>query len=182
MARVEELDLEKHPELNDIVDQIIGERRHLYPNGMVKGNHLHHLYGVLLHRPPVAKGWLTLISSLRQNSKLTAADQELAIVLVAIMNHSKFEFDSHAPKLIKAGATQAQVDALKDWRSSRLFSDRQRRILEYTEVMTRTVLIPDETFKLVREIYNDEQLVEMTCLIAAYNFTTRVTVGLQMGH
>jgi alkylhydroperoxidase family enzyme len=181
MARVPDLEVKEHPELKDLVDQICGERRHLYPNGLVRGNHLWDLYSVLLHRPPVAAGWLQLISAVRAGSTLAPVDQELVIVLVAIINKSDFEYHSHAPKLLKAGMAQKKIDALPNWRDSMEFSERERAILAYADVMTRSVVVPDEVFEGVRSIYDTAQIVEITALTAAYNFTTRFTVALQLG-
>ena len=181
MARVPDLEVNDHPELNELVSQICAERRHLYPNGLVRGTHLWQLYSVLLHRPPIAAGWLQLVSAVRAGSTLSAVDQELVIVLVAIINKSEFEYHSHAPKLLAAGLTQTQIDALPNWRNSKEFNERQRAILAYADVMTRSVEVPNDVFDGVRAIFNTEQLVELTALIAAYNFTTRFTVALQLG-
>lgn len=181
MARVPDFEVNDHPELNELVDQICAERRHLYPNGLVRGTHLWQLYSVLLHRPPIAAGWLQLISAVRAGSKLSAVDQELVIVLVAAINKSRFEYHSHAPKLLAAGLTQAQIDALPNWRNCGEFNERQRAILAYADAITRTVEVPDQVFDAVRALFNAEELVELTALTAAYNFTTRFTVALQLG-
>ena len=176
MGRISNLELDDHPELNDLVAQICKLRGRPFK----RGGHLWELYTTLFHNPAIASAWLQLMTAVRAGSKLPAADQELVVVLLAKINKSKFEYDSHAPKGLAAGLTQAQLDALLNWRESKLFSERQRAILAYAEVISRTVEVPDEIFAAVRKIFNDRELVDLTGIIAAYNFTMRFTVPMQL--
>src|SRR5262245_6237669 len=136
MARVPFLDANEHPELNEVVARIVEPRKKEWPRGLEKGNHLWKLYGVLLHSPPVADAWAHMTTAVRRDITVPPVDQELVIVLLAVIHGSRFEFNTHAPKGLSYGLTQAQIDGLADWRNSKLYDARQRAILEYTEAMT----------------------------------------------
>ena len=171
MARVPYIEVKDHPELNELVAKV----------GSQRGGEITHLYKLLFYSPPLADGWLHIITAVRQQSKISVADQELVIMLIAVINKALFEYKSHAPKALALGFTQAQFDAIPNWQNSKEFDERQRVVLAYTDVMTRAVEVPDHTFQAVRAIFGERELIEITALIAAYNMVTRFTVAMHLG-
>jgi alkylhydroperoxidase family enzyme len=81
---------------------------------------------------------------------------------------------------LKEGLTPAQVAALTDWRSSSLFSDQQRALLDYVDAMTRAIEVPDEVFARLKNHFNQRQIVELTMLIGTYNMLTRFLAALKV--
>src|SRR3970040_1226369 len=58
---------------------------------------LHNLYRMLLNSPPVARGWLNLLTAVRQQCKLPARYRELVILRIALINGADYEYKSHVP-------------------------------------------------------------------------------------
>jgi alkylhydroperoxidase family enzyme len=172
MARVPLIDDTQQPELKALADRIRKER----------GGRLFNLYRVLLNNPRIAEGWLALFTAIRQQSELDGRYRELAIMLVAVVNRADYEYVQHVPFALKAGLTQAQLDGLRDWRNCALFEDADRAVLEYAEVMTRSVQVPDEVFAAVARHFDDRQTVELTATIAGYNLVSRFLEALQVDH
>ena len=170
MARVPFIEVDDHPELNELATQIRAKR-----NGKVS-----HLYAMLLHSPPLASCWLELLTTARAGTILAGSDRELVILLIAVINDAPHEFKTHAPLALKQGVTQAHIDALANWRASSVFDARQRAVLAYAEAMTRDVKVADPVFSAVREILNDRELVELTALTATYNMVSRFLAALQI--
>jgi AhpD family alkylhydroperoxidase len=168
MARLPYADLDT-AEARPLVDRIIAER----------GN-IMHLYRMLLHSPPVASGWLTYLTSIRQLSTLPGDLRELVIMRVAAVNGAPYEADQHKPYALKEGVSQAQLDALPDWEGSALFSARERAVLAYSDAMTRQVQVPQAVFDGVREHLDDRLVVELTATVAAYNMVSRFLEALQV--
>src|SRR2546421_8112217 len=77
-----------------------------------RGGKLLNLDRMLIHSPEFARGWNALLGAVRTELALDARLRELAIVTVAKINKADYEWDHHLPHLLKAGATQQQVDAL----------------------------------------------------------------------
>src|ERR1700754_2075992 len=98
MARIPYADMAA-PEGRPLVDRIVAER----------GSVLH-LYQMLLHSPPIAEGWLKLLTAVRQQSTLAGSLRELIIMRVAVLNGAAYEAEQHAPIALKEGITQAQID------------------------------------------------------------------------
>lgn len=128
-----------------------------------------HLYQMLLHRAPVAEGWLGYLTAIRQKSSLPGDLRELVIMRVAQLNHAPCKADQHAPTALREGVSQAKLDVLNDWQDCPLFDARERAVLAYTDVMTRQVQVSDEAFAAVAAHFEPPCLVELTATVATYN-------------
>jgi alkylhydroperoxidase family enzyme len=69
-----------------------------------------------------------------------------------------------------SGLSDEELIALPRYRTSELFSEREKLALDYTVGVLRTpVDVPDELFARVKEHFTDEQLVEITALLTVVN-------------
>lgn len=168
MARIPYADL-SNPEIRPLADRIVAERGSIL-----------HLYQMLLHSPPVATGWLGYLTAIRHLSGLPGAMRELVIMRVAVLNGAPYEAEQHAPIALKEGMTQAQLDALDNWKSSDCFDAQSRAVLAYTDAMTRDVHVPQDIFDAVSALLTPRLLVELTATIAAYNMVSRFLEALQI--
>lgn len=168
MARIPYADLNR-PEIQPIVEQITAERGSVI-----------HLYQMLLQSPAVAQGWLDYLTAIRQKTSISGALRELIIMRVAILNRAPYEADQHAPIALQEGITQAQLDALEDWQDSDLFNAQEQAILAYTDAMTLQVQVPDAVFDALRQHFNQQETVEITATIGAYNMVSRFLEALQI--
>lgn len=169
MANVPYADL-SDPDIKPLADRIVAER----------GSVLH-LYQMLLHSPPVAEGWLTYLTAIRQTSTLPGKLREMVIMRVAIINGAPYEADQHAPIALKEGLTQPQLDALADWRAAEaLFTPLQRDVLSLCDAMTREVHVDAVVVQAVRGHLGERRLVELVATIASYNMVSRFLEALQI--
>jgi AhpD family alkylhydroperoxidase len=168
MARLPYADL-AHPEARPLVDRIVAERGHVL-----------HLYQMLLHSPPLAEGWLSYLTAVRQKLSIGGALRELIIMRVAVLNGAPYEAGQHAPIALKEGVTQAQLDALDGWEASPLFSATERAVLKLTDAMTREIHFAPEIMAAVREALGERGAVEATATIAAYNMVSRFLEALHI--
>ncbi|MDB5881530.1 MAG: hypothetical protein JWP43_1408 [Ramlibacter sp.] len=168
MARIPYPD-DSDPEVAALRAQIIAER-----------GKLHNLYRMLLNSPPVAQGWLDFLTAIRQKCTLSAHVRELAILRIAVINKADYEFISHVPFALKAGLSQPQIDAIKAWEPSTLFSEADRAVLAYTDSMTRDVHVTDAVFAPIKQHFNPREVTELTATIAAYNLVSRFLEALEI--
>ncbi len=165
-------------EPRDIVDAIRARR----------GGALLDLDRMLLHSPPLARGWNVFLGAVRNDLALAPKLRELAICAVARLNGADYEFTQHAPELLKAGGNEAQLAALgalsgapQSALDAAPFDAAERAVLRLASEMTRQVKVDDATFSAVRAILpNDAQLVELVGVIAAYNLVSRFLVALEI--
>ena len=66
------------------------------------------------------------------------------------------------------------MEALGDYRTSPLFSDMEKLVLEYADAITQTpVEVSDTLFMKLRAKFTDAQLVELTATLAWENYRAR---------
>lgn len=171
MARVSLIEEKDHPELFELIAKIRGAR----------GGRLLNIYRMMLHSPPLASAWFELNQAVRYQTEVDGQSRELVVIRVAILNRVDYILRAHGPAYaVKEGLTPAQVDALANWRSSTVFSPKQRALLAYVDAVTRDIEVPDAVFAHLRAHYSERQTVELTMLIGAYNMHTRVLKALKI--
>jgi alkylhydroperoxidase family enzyme len=149
-----------------------------------RGGKLLDLDRMLLHSPAFAAGWNAHLGAVRTKLDVPGKLRELAMCGVAAWNGAEYEFVHHAPLLLEEGASQAQVDALRDLaraaRDDRLFDATERAVLQLTLEMTRDVKVADATFEAVRAIGGDRLAIEIVAVISTYNMVSRFLVALDV--
>ena len=171
MARVPLLEEKDHPELAESIARIKGAR----------GGRLINIYRLMLHSPALANAWFDLNQAVRYGTEIDGQSREIAVIRVAILNNVEYVQKAHGPAYaLKEGLTPEQVNAIADWRPSKLFSEPQRALLAYTDAMTREIDVPDNVFADLRKHFNERQTVELSMLIGAYNMLTRFLKALKV--
>lgn len=145
-----------------------------------RGGKLLNLYGMLLHSPPLAEGWLAFFTAVRQRTELPGRYRELAILRIAVLNDADYEFNVHAPFALREGIAQAAIDALRAKRVPEGFGGADRAVLAYADSMTRSIHVPDDVFAQVHEHFAERHVVELTATIAAYNCVSRFLEALRI--
>ena len=150
-----------------------------------RGGHLTHLDRILLHSPPLASGWNSLLGAVRTRLSLDPRMREIVICAVASLNGAEYEFHHHSAELLKTGADEHHVSALRDVGSAinhrGLFSEAERAALQLTLEMTNGVAVNEETMDWVkRNMPNDQSVVDLVATVATYNMVSRFLVALDV--
>ena len=150
-----------------------------------RGGKLSNLDRLLLHSPELASGWNTFLGAVRNRLSLSPRLREIAMCSVAVLNGAEYEFFHHAPEFVKAGGSQAQVDALRDVeaaaKNTKLFDDAERAALSLSLEMTRAVKVKDDTFaKAANALGSTASVIELIAVIAVYNMVSRFLVALDV--
>ena len=90
------------PQPQDLVDAILKRR----------GGTLIALDKALLWSEPLARGWNVYLKAVRTDLPTSPKLRELGICTVALLTGADYEYKHHAPDFLKAGGTQAELDAL----------------------------------------------------------------------
>lgn len=142
----------------------------------------------LLHSPPVADGWNSFLGAVRTRTTLPQDVRELAISRVAVVNRAWYEWAHHAPLAVEGGVGEELMERVKEPGELRIgqgegkgFTEKQWAVLVYADEMTRNVEVRDETFKVLKGLFTDREVVEITATVAAYNCVSRFLVALDVG-
>ncbi|PSM45396.1 carboxymuconolactone decarboxylase family protein [Streptomyces dioscori] len=137
---------------------------------------------MLLHSPQVADGWNSLLGAVRQRMTLPADIRELVILRIAVLNRALYEWVAHEADARAAGLDGRHLDALRteDAATHPDLDERQRRVVAYTDAMTRDVHVPAHVFDVLRPHFGPAELVELTVTAAAYSMVSRFLVALEV--
>jgi alkylhydroperoxidase family enzyme len=79
------------------------------------------------------------------------------------------------------GVATEKIKALADYATSPLYEEAERTALEYADAMTITDRdVSDELFARLREYYTDEEIVELTAIIAWENSSSKFNRALRV--
>ncbi|HEV8639541.1 MAG TPA: hypothetical protein VGV13_00400 [Methylomirabilota bacterium] len=77
--------------------------------------------------------------------------------------------------------TEEQIRALTFYERSPLFDDREKAVILYADRLTRgAAAVRDGTLQELRQHFSEDQIVELTLVICAANFTNRFNDGLRV--
>ena len=170
MARVKMVQKEQAPpKVKEIYDKI---EHH--------GAKILNLYKVMAHNPDVLLNHMRLGNSLITKSGLSPSLRELAILRVASLAGSEYEWVQHCPVALEAGISNEQIEAIPHWSESTSFSDEERAVLQYTDEVARNVRVQDETFTALQPYLNEQNIVELTLSIGYWGMVARLLVPLQV--
>jgi len=97
------------------------------------------------------------------------------------MNGSAFCVDMHWKDARHAGVPEQKLALVPVWREAPFFTDRERAALEWTEAVTFIAAkhVPDDVYRIAREQFSEEELVNLTVAIGMINTWNRLSIAFQ---
>jgi hypothetical protein len=136
---------------------------------------------VVYSRVPLAFGmFIGKIPKLDKKLVLPLETQFLVREQVARINVCEFCMDIGRAFVIKASLNEAKFDALEDYRTSPLFSDAERALLDYVSELTRDRNVKPETFARLAKHYSERQICEIVWLAATEHLYNITNIGLNI--
>lgn len=107
--------------------------------------------------------------------------QELIKLRVSQINGCAFCIDMHWKDARVAGETEQRLYGLSAWRESPYYSERERAGLLLTEELTRVAdrFVPEDVHQQLREEFNDQELSDLSWVVAVINAWNRVNIGMR---
>lgn len=134
------------------------------------------------HLPALFTGYTKLE---RATAMLRGVDRRLhalAELKAATLTRCEFCIDLGSAIAHQWGLTDEELLALPDYRSSPLFSELDKLVMDYAVAMTTTpVDVSDALFDGLRQHFTDPQIVELTHFIAVENMRGRFNLALGIG-
>ncbi len=83
--------------------------------------------------------------------------------------------------LAKRTGSMNKVEALERWQESELFDNKERVVLGYVEAVTYTDRrVDDDLSQRLHEYFNEDEIVELTGLIAFQNLSSKFNSALDL--
>ncbi len=116
------------------------------------------------------------------DKKLTLPPETALLIRaqVARINVCLFCMDIGRAFTIKAAMNQAKFDALEEYRTSPLFSDKERAALDYVTELTKAKKVNPETFAAMSRHYSELETCEIVWLVASEHLYNMTNIGLNI--
>ena len=98
--------------------------------------------------------------------------------LTAQINQCGFCMDIAEAFAVGKSMGLEKLHALPEYKTSSLFSPRERAALAYAEEATRNKRVRDDTFETLRTYYNEREIVEITWVNALENYYNLISIPL----
>jgi len=104
----------------------------------------------------------------------------MVVTLAAKINGCGFCVDLARAMAMREHLRMEKFNALSEYRTSPLFSDRERAALAYVEEATRHKRVSDATFEALRKHFSEWEIVEITWLNAVENYYNLINLPLEI--
>lgn len=123
---------------------------------------------LLLNHPALANAFLSYSHWLLQDNELSARDRELAILRVAVLVNSQYEWTQHVLVAQHEKITDEEIIRVREGANSPGWSDKESVLLSAVDEMVNTAFIGDDTWSELKEYFNTNQLMEIMFTVGSY--------------
>jgi len=106
---------------------------------------------------------------------------ELIKIRASQINGCAYCLDMHTKDARAQGETEQRIYALNAWRETPFFTEKERAALAWTESVTQvsTSQVSDEVYEIVRQHFDEKEIVNITTAIVAINGWNRFAVSFR---
>ena len=125
-------------------------------------------YNPLLRSPVLGQRMFDLLYYLRWHSSLPLRLNEFAILIIGRQWRSQVEWFAHAPIATRAGLSEAVIADLKAQKRPADMQPDEAVVFDVVTELSTTHRVQDATFARAREIFSEQQLVDLTTTAGTY--------------
>jgi alkylhydroperoxidase family enzyme len=116
------------------------------------------------------------------DQKLTLSPETILLIReqVARINVCSFCLDIGRSFAIQAAMNEAKFDALDQYRTSALFTEAERSLLDYVTELTKDKKVDPETFAHMAIYYSEREICEIVWLVASEHLYNMTNIGLNI--
>lgn len=142
-----------------------------YKNGDARGMNG---VGAMLRHPTLAKAFLTFNNHVAMASTVSKRIRELLILRVGWLRGAEYEFQQHVILGLRAGLTEAEIDRLTYGPDAEGWDAVDAALLRATDELVADAFIKDDTYAVLAQHFNTEQLLDIVFAIGCYEMLAMV--------
>ncbi|HUX27775.1 MAG TPA: carboxymuconolactone decarboxylase family protein [Terracidiphilus sp.] len=161
-------------------DQVPAEVATLYDQLLADRGVVPNMFKALSNAPVLALGIASLLKPLMGEGALPGWYKELIATHVASLNHCTYCVSSHRHLAAKRGATAEQVASLDNFEAGP-FTEKEKVGFRFASLLhVSGHAVNEAAFAAVSSHFNQQEIVELTALAAAFEFFSRLNSGLRI--
>ena len=127
-----------------------------------------------------------IASMAKAKNDMPSIDKKLRAVIelrVSQINGCAYCVDLHTTEARWAGETTQRLDCLTVWREVTFFDDAEKAALDWAEAITTVATngAPEHLYNALAEHFSQEQVVDLTLIIAQMNAWNRLAISFGHG-
>ena len=140
------------------------------------------IFRALVNSPGGARAFMRNGNYLLNWSKLDVRLRELAIIQVGYLLNAPYEYSHHLEIAKQSGVSDDDIRAIAEESAGREtdLGELERAVLSAAREMTNDVSLSDETFAVLEQGLDTEDLVDLILAISFYNGASRALNALQI--
>lgn len=117
----------------------------------------------------------------RRKNPISPELRTLISVFVSKLNGCEFCYDIGVSMAIKRGLDPKKVEFVNEFERDQRFSELEKAVLKYTLQMTEFgAKVSDEVFESLKKHFTEDEIIELTAIIAFQNMSSRFNSALQI--
>jgi alkylhydroperoxidase family enzyme len=143
------------------------------PPGQPRGLNI---LGTFAHHPDLATAFLTFNGHILNRAHLTQRQIELAVLRVAHLRHSAYEWQQHLYAARACGITDDEIDAIVTRDGTHEWSDEDDALLTAVDELIADGTVSDATWNVLSASMDHQQVLDLVYTVGAY-----VTIAMMLG-
>lgn len=131
------------------------------------------IFRMLGHSGELVDGFNRLGVQILYFTKLDPVLREIAIIRVGVLSGAKYEVWQHERIGRQLGMSDALLAAIREGPDAAAFSDLEKRVMRFTDDVTKNVRASDATFAPLAERLSHQEMQELTLTIGYYMMVCR---------
>lgn len=144
--------------------------REMADRAMVDGQVLN-IFKVLLNHPKLVRAWGRFGNYILNGSTLPAREREIAILRIGWLNQAPYEWEQHVLIGKRAGLSDAEIDQITKGPKAG-WSRHESALVQAADDLYEHSVVSDETWRILSETYNTEQMMDLVFSIGQYNLVS----------
>jgi len=140
-------------------------------------------YRVFGLQPAFGKAMAGVSDAIYEKSLLDKRVREAVRMRIALINECQLCLGYRFPELQAVGVDEAFYEAVKDWRNSDVFSEKEKIAIEYAErFLLDHTNIDDALFQRLAQYFSPAEIFDLSAVIAGLLANGRLMQVLQVEH
>ena len=162
-------------------EQAPAELRRIYDNIQESIGIMPNIFGVVAHFPAALKTLVPFYDAVMTKGVIAPKYKELAYLKTSSINACRYWTHYHTASAKQAGVTDEQIKALRFYQRSEVFDDKEKVTIRLADIITRGAAAVDaDVLEYVGRYYSEDEIVELTMVIALANLVNRINDSLQI--
>jgi uncharacterized peroxidase-related enzyme len=160
-------------------DQTTPEVQQIYERFDKALGRVPNIFKAMAHAPTFFQKFMEFDGATR-STKLDRKLRELAYLKASQVNQCGYCFKAHAGLGQRAGLTKEQIEQLSTYKTSDVYDDLQKLVIEYAVEVTQNIRVPEALMAQLKARLSEQELVEINLTVGLAQITNRFNESFQI--